>query len=45
MNFRPGKESIDVSLPDILPDDIASVIVLELNKQASDMEVIERLRY
>jgi hypothetical protein len=39
------KESIEIGLPDTLPDDIASVIVLELNKPAVDMEVIERLRY
>ncbi|MDA0196087.1 MAG: alpha-L-fucosidase, partial [Bacteroidetes bacterium] len=41
VTFNQNKKSIDVSLPETLPDDIASVIVLELNKQASDMEVIE----
>ena len=45
VTFSQNKESIDVSLPDTLPDDIASVIVLELNKPAVDIEVIERLRY
>ena len=45
VDFSQEKESIEIVLPDTLPDDIASVIVLELNKPAVDIEVIERLRY
>ena len=45
VNFSQGKQSIEISLPETLPDDVASVIVLELNKPALDIEVIERIRY
>ncbi len=45
LNIDQDKESIKVSLPDTLPDDIASVVVLELNKSAMDIEVIKRIRY
>lgn len=45
VSFSQEKESIEIGLPDVLPDDIASVIVLELNRPAIDIEVIERLRY
>ncbi len=45
LGFSQKKESIEIGLPDTLPDDIASVIVLELNKPAVDIEVMERLRY
>ncbi len=45
LKVSQDKESIDISLPDSLPDEIASVIVLELNKPALDIAVMERLRY
>ncbi|MFK5974180.1 MAG: alpha-L-fucosidase [Flavobacteriaceae bacterium] len=40
-----GRESFTINLPEILPDDIASVIVLELNKQAQIIDVIQRINY
>ena len=45
VKVNQDKASFDINLPDSLPDEIASVIVLELNKPAADIEVIERLRY
>ena len=39
------KESITINLPEALPDSIASVIVLELNKQAGQVAVIKRTNY
>ncbi len=45
VDFSQDKESINLNLPKTLPDNIATVIVLELNKPAVDIEVIERLRY
>ncbi|MDH3650649.1 MAG: alpha-L-fucosidase, partial [Saprospiraceae bacterium] len=43
--FSQGKESLEITLPASPPDEIASVIVLELNKPAADIRVIERFRY
>ena len=45
LDVNQGKESVEIGLPESLPDAVASVIVLELNKSAKDIEVIERLRY
>ena len=45
VKVNQDKASFDINLPDSLPDEIASVIVLELNKPAADIDVIERLRY
>ena len=39
------KESFTLTLPESMPDEVATVIALELNKPASEIEVIERLRY
>ncbi len=38
-------ESFTLTLPGALPDDVATVITLELNKAASEIDVIERLLY
>ena len=38
-------ESFTLTLPGALPDEVATVIALELNKAASEIDVIERLRY
>ena len=43
--FVQHKESIDIILPDSMPDQVASVIVLELSRPSIDLEVIQRLRY
>lgn len=45
VSLNQDKASFNLNLPDSLPDEIASVVVLELNKPAADIEVIERLRY
>ncbi len=45
VKFEQGKESITISVPDELPDEIASVLVLELNKPASEIDVIKRMNY
>ncbi len=45
VKFAQGKESVTINLPDELPDEIASVLVLELNKSASEIDVIERMNY
>ena len=42
---RQGKGTISISLPVVLPDEVATVIVLELSKAASDIDVIERMNY
>ncbi len=39
------KESVNIELPDTLPDEIASVLVLELNKPAAEINVIKRINY
>ena len=38
-------ESFTITLPETLPDEIATVIALELDRPASDIEVIERELY
>lgn len=38
-------QDIEIHIPDGLPDENASVIVLELNKTAAELDVIKRLRY
>ena len=40
-----NKTTFTINLPDNLPDEVASVIVLELNNSAMDIKVIERLNY
>ena len=39
------KESFTLTLPESMPDEVATVIALELNKPASEIEGFERLRY
>ena len=39
------KEFIKINLPESLPDAIASVVVLELNKPAQNIELIQRINY
>lgn len=39
------KKSIRIPIPKKMPDDIVSVIVLELSKSAQDIEVIKRTNY
>ena len=36
---------IELSLPEVLPDEIASIIVLEIDREARELAVIERIRY
>lgn len=45
LNVEQMKETIQIALPEQLPDEVVSVVVLELNKPALEMEVIERVRY
>lgn len=45
LKIKQRKESVTISLPLNLPDEIASVIVLELNKPASEIDVIKRMNY
>ncbi len=45
ISFKQIKNVLKVQFPETLPDNIATVIVLELNKSAKDMEVIERFNY
>lgn len=45
VDFRQSREDISIDLPNVLPDKVATVIVLELNKTASDIDVIERMNY
>ena len=45
VSLSQDKASFNLNLPDPLPDEIASVVVLELNKPAAEIEVIERLKY
>ncbi len=45
LNFNQDKTAINISLPKQKPNKIASVIVLELNKPASTIEVINRINY
>lgn len=45
VRLEQNRETIQIWLPETLPDDTASVIVLELDKPALEMEVIERFRY
>lgn len=40
-----NKENIEISLPKALPDQIASVLVLELDKSAMGIKVMERTNY
>lgn len=37
--------SIEIQFPDGLPEQAATVVVLELNKPSKDLEIIERIRY
>jgi alpha-L-fucosidase len=39
------KESFTITLPGTLPDEIATVVALELDGPASEIEVIKRIRY
>lgn len=41
VNVTQTKTSIEINIPESLPDEIASVLVLELNKPSIDVEVIE----
>ncbi len=45
LNVEQGKGMIQISLPNQLPDRMASTVVLEINKPALGMEVVKRLRY
>ncbi len=45
ITFNQEKTTIDINLPEQKPDDIASVIVLELNKPAKEIKVIKQLNY
>ncbi|MDY7396966.1 alpha-L-fucosidase [Aureibaculum sp. 2210JD6-5] len=45
LKFNQEKNTINIGLPKMLPDDIASVIVLELNKTAATIDVINRMNY
>ena len=45
VNVRKMEGSIQIGLPENLPDKIASVIVLEIDKPSLEIDVIERLRY
>ncbi|MEC3908466.1 alpha-L-fucosidase [Tamlana sp. 2201CG12-4] len=43
--YSQDKNTINISLPEQKPNDIASVIVLELNKPTLNIEVISRINY
>ena len=45
VQIKQGKDSVTISLPTSLPDDIASVLVLELNKPASEIDILQRMNY
>lgn len=45
LKFIQEKQNFEIHLPDIFAVDNATVIVLELNKPAGEIPVIERLRY
>ncbi len=45
VHVNQSEKGISISLPESLPDNIASVIVLEIDQPALDIEVIKRTRY
>lgn len=45
VNVNQNKTSITVNLPETLPNEIDAVLVLELNKPAKNIKVINRLNY
>ncbi len=42
---QQGEASLSIKLPKTLPNDVATVIVLELDRSASDIEFIRRINY
>ncbi|NND05981.1 MAG: hypothetical protein HKN87_06355 [Saprospiraceae bacterium] len=45
IRIKQFDKSVDIALPNQLPDNIASVIVLEIDGEAQDIDVVERTRY
>ena len=45
LHVNLSEKAISINLPESLPDNMASVIVLEVDQPALDIQVIERLRY
>lgn len=45
VSFNQNKEAVDININGLLPDNIATVLVLETNKPTNNIKVIERFNY